>query len=65
MNSYSNDPRWTEARFPSVCRCGVAIRKGARIFYFPLSKMPYCEKCGAEESAQFNASRFDEESSAR
>jgi hypothetical protein len=34
--------------------------KGKRVFYYPLSKMAFCEKCGEKHSAEFQAAAFDE-----
>jgi len=61
--SYSNAPRWMEARFPSQCtRCKCSIKKGDRIFYYPASKAVYCaaEACGKECSRDFESHAFDE-----
>lgn len=61
---YSSDPRWIKARFASTCEhrnCGANIPKGADAFYFPASKSIYCHECGEEESAEFEAARWDED----
>ena len=42
-------PYWIRARWPSKCkRCGQAIAKGSRAFYYPIGKELYCESdnCG-------------------
>jgi hypothetical protein len=60
---YRNDPRWIEARFKSECkRCKATIKKGEKLFYYPLDKSCYCSKedCGGKESASFEAAAFDE-----
>lgn len=62
---YSGDPRWVTTRFANTCdhrNCGAAIPKDASAFYFPASKSIYCHECGEEESAEFEAARFDEDS---
>jgi hypothetical protein len=67
--SYRGDPYWLNARFDSQCKkCGKKIKKGDRIFYYPKTKSPYCEKpCGelAEkdfrnmtEAEDFNSGRY-------
>jgi len=58
---YSRDPYWLQARFASKCRkCGAQIKRGERIFYYPIEKTAYCEKCGQAASAEFDAAAMDE-----
>lgn len=48
-NTYSNDPRWINARFESICaHCGKKIKRGDRVFYYPLHKRVFCDgdSCG-------------------
>ncbi len=62
-NSYSGDPRWITARFPSKCaKCGQPINKGERAFYYPNGKQIFAVPCGhAEDNARdFEALAFDE-----
>lgn len=62
MSQYSKDPRWTKAKFASVCcQCGAAIAKFAKIFYYPIGKKVYCAKCGEPHAARFAAEVADEE----
>jgi hypothetical protein len=62
MSTYTNDPRWTKAKFTSTCcQCGAAVAKLAKIFYFPIGKKVYCAKCGEPHAARFAAEVADEE----
>lgn len=48
-NRYSNDPYWLNARFNSICagkNCNNTIKKGEKIFYYPIGKKAYCTICG-------------------
>ena len=38
MPSYRNDPRWITAKWPGKDREGAEYKKGARVFYYPLTK---------------------------
>ncbi|MBI5728115.1 MAG: hypothetical protein HY965_09710 [Ignavibacteriales bacterium] len=58
---YSQDPRWIEARFDSVCRCGNSIKKGTRIFYYPAGKVALCTRCSEKAAGEFEAARQDED----
>ena len=60
--SYRNDPRWISARFISQCKCGTSIRKGERVFYYPLVKQALCEVCGTPAAREFEAMSADEAS---
>lgn len=53
----NNDPYWLNARFASVCGCGVQIKRGDRIFYYPKSKKAVCEKCGRLGEGDLRAER--------
>jgi hypothetical protein len=36
---YAKEPRWLAARFDRKCaKCGAVIKKGDRIFYYPLGR---------------------------
>ena len=61
FQSQSGDPYWLNARFASVCQCGAAINKGARIFYYPRGKTALCEKCGQAAHAEFASAAADEQ----
>lgn len=58
---YPRDPYWLTAKFESSCRCGTAISKGERIFYYPNSKTALCPSCSDEAARDFEALRFDED----
>lgn len=61
----SNDPHWITTQYTTKCsqgeRCpnGV-IPKGARAFYYPLTKSVMCEQCGQQAERDFSAALFDE-----
>ena len=64
---YAGDPRWITARFRSQCAgCGEPVAKGDRAFYFPRSRTVYGDACGCanDQSADFEAARFDEANNA-
>lgn len=62
MSQYARDPRWTKAKYASTCcQCRAAIAKFAKIFYFPIGKKVYCEKCGKPHAERFAAEVADEE----
>jgi len=58
------DPRWITAQYTSKCsRTGcatVVIPKGARAFYYPLTRSMLCEECGKAAEREFSAQLFDE-----
>jgi hypothetical protein len=60
MANYGRDPYWLMARFASTCKCGAAIKKGERIFYYPSTKSALCPKCSEAASADFNACAQDD-----
>ena len=63
MPQYTQDPRWLNARFTSTCgneKCGNAIKKNDRIFYYPSSRTALCPTCGETASAEFQSAKFDE-----
>ena len=52
--SVKGDPFWMTARFDSNCpRCGKAIYRGNRIFYYPHGKRALCEGCGKNAERDF------------
>lgn len=64
MATYRNDPRWLDARYHGTCcRCGGAIKRGTRMFYYPIGKRTLCDGagCGQEASLGFRSALFDEE----
>jgi hypothetical protein len=45
--SYPRDPHWITVRYPGKCtKCGDAIERGQRAFYYPNGKTMYGESCG-------------------
>lgn len=59
------DPHWMDARFDSECGkkdCNEQIKKGDRIFFYPVTRTALGSRCGhAEEaSADFEAHKMDE-----
>lgn len=60
MASYSGDPRWMDARFPSKDASGNPVKKGDRIFYYPRTKTVLTGAAAEKASAEFEAARFDE-----
>lgn len=64
MPYYQHDPRWIAARYGRTCAgCGAEIRKGERIYFYPLGQKSYGNSCGCGLRADrdFEAARFDEE----
>ena len=57
---YSRDPYYLTAKFASVCKCGAAVKKGERIFYYPSTRSALCPKCSEAAAADFNAAAQDE-----
>jgi len=57
--SYSNDPRWINAKFGYCKECNVNV-KNKRAFFYPKTKDIYCEKCGEINSRDFESCAFDE-----
>jgi hypothetical protein len=63
MAQYRNDPRWIEARFQSKCgKCGDAVLKGDKVYYYPLEKKVFCKKddCSGSCERDFSSCAFDE-----
>ena len=59
---YSTDPRWTIAKFQSLCsQCQSKIAKGTKIFYFVIGKKVLCKQCGEVAAARFASEVADEE----
>jgi hypothetical protein len=49
------------AKFPSQCRCGNAIKKGDRMFYYPNGRTALCQSpCGEKAAAEFQSHAADE-----
>ena len=62
--NYNGDPRWISAKFDSACRgCGLPIRRGDDVFYYPRGKHAFGSECGCAEqhSGDFNSMRADED----
>lgn len=60
---YPRDPYWLTSKYGGKCsKCGKAVRKGERIFYYPNTKSVLCagDSCGGQASRDFEAARFDE-----
>jgi len=54
-------PRWLEARWAGECsKCGDAIAKGERCFYYPTGKKLLSGECAEAASADYESIRFDE-----
>ena len=63
MARYKGDPHWITVRYAGTCRrCGRALRKGDRAFYYPRGKDMYCEPtgCGGVAESDFRSAAFDE-----
>jgi hypothetical protein len=61
MKKFRNDPRWIDAKFSSSCNCGNMIKKGERIFYYPLTKTAMCKTCSEKADQEFREMAQDEE----
>ena len=57
---YSKDPRWLVARYPGRCKCGAEVKRGDRVFYWPIGKHVECSSCGAVSSERFELEAQDE-----
>lgn len=53
-----NDPYWTTARFDSVDAKGHQIKKGDKIFYYPLGKKAVCKECGKDGYADLMNEKY-------
>ena len=61
MVRYSGDPRWITARFSSKCHCcNARLARGKKVYFWPLSHVVSCSKCGEREAARFVAEAQDE-----
>ena len=60
MKHYSNDPRWITAKFDSLDANGNAVKKGDRIFYYPLTKTVLTGEKAEQAARDFEAAAFDE-----
>lgn len=64
MPRYSRDPYWLTARFASTCAgkgCNDPIKKGDRIFFYPIGKHAYVGPCADAASRDFETCVFNEE----
>ena len=62
MARYKDDPRWINVRYAATCgKCEEPIRKGARAYYYPKGKAMFCENCGTQKAAAFQAAAWDED----
>jgi len=63
---YKGDPYWITTRFAGKClKCGRAIKRGERAFYYPRGERGrnlYCDadECGRQAERQFVAEAQDE-----
>lgn len=61
--SYVGDPYWLTLRYPATCaKCGHAIKRGERAFYFKTGHI-FCVAldCGEAEASAFHAAAADED----
>lgn len=64
---YRHDPVWITCRYGGHCaRCGTALKRGERAFYFPTGGSTYCEaqSCGPVEARRVASEIADEETNA-
>ena len=57
-----NDPRWITAKFAGADRDGNPFPKGARVFYYPLTKTILTGTAADQASREFESQRADENS---
>ena len=55
-----NDPYWTTARFNSKDANGKPVKKGDRIFYYPLTRVVLTGAEAEKASNEFDAACADE-----
>ena len=59
---YNADPYELKARFNSKCaKCGLPIKKGADIIYYPNGKKAYHKACAWDDYRRFLEEKFDED----
>jgi hypothetical protein len=61
--SYARDPHWLEARYASPCACGNTahqIKRGDRVFYYPIGRRAYTGACAESASNDFLSAAGDE-----
>jgi len=59
---YNGDPYWLNSKYGGICgNCNKEIKKGDRIYYYPRTKTPFCEKCGKAEERSFISIAQDEQ----
>lgn len=61
-SSYRGDPRWIEVRYSGECgKCDGQISKGSRAWWYPRSRVLYCEACGETDARVFASAVADED----
>ena len=55
---FSNDPRWIEAKFDSKDITGNPVKRGDRVFYYPLTKTLLSGEEAERASRNFEADRY-------
>jgi hypothetical protein len=59
----NGDPKVMRSKYNSKCcglGCGISIRKGQLIYYWPNKRKAYCEKCGEPDYKTFVSIKEDE-----
>lgn len=54
------DPYWMTAKYPGKAKDGTAIRKGDKVFYYPLTKVMLVGRDAEKASREFDAEADDE-----
>lgn len=61
MPVYKSDPRWLNVVYEGRCsRCSKIIKVNERAFWYPRGRVLLCASCGAQDSRDFEAAKFDE-----
>lgn len=60
FRTYSNDPRWINAKFDSVTSNGTKVRKGERVLYYPADKSILAGEEASQAWRDFEAAAHDE-----
>lgn len=60
MKSYRNDPYWTSAKFDSVAEDGTPVKRGDRIFFYPIGRKVLVGAQAEAAAADFQACAQDE-----
>ena len=58
------DPHWIEAKYDGRCgspTCTNQVRRGDRVFFYPLSSTAYCTACSPGVAARAAGEIADEE----